>query len=136
MRFLDANVFIYAFSKPARFLDATAVSLKKKAAQILRELEDGCTSVVHLSEAANVIADLSGEEHARNAMSAILDTPSIHVLGVSREDYALAVELSSQSSAGVNDCLAVMLMHANGIKEIYSFDREFDSFAGITRLEE
>ena len=34
----------------------------------------------------------------------------------------------------VNDALAVDVMRLNSIKEIYSFDEDFDQIEGITRL--
>jgi predicted nucleic acid-binding protein len=38
-------------------------------------------------------------------------------------------------SLDFEDCMAVARMHANGVEEIYSYDRGFDRVPGIKRLE-
>lgn len=136
MRFLDANIFIYAFVSPKRSIDSQTAEAKKKSARILESQKEFCTSVVHLSEVANVIESLSNQEHATRVVSALLSTPSIKVLAISKENYTAATEIAGQAKTGVNDALAFVLMRANGVKEIHSFDKAFDKFPGIKRLEE
>lgn len=136
MRFIDSNVFVYGFSKPHRVLDDDAKRIKKKASDIVGNLRNGLTSTVHLSEVANIIGDLSSKKDAANAVLAILSSPHVTVLEVSAKDYWLAAQLSVEKNVGVNDCLAVVLMQANGVKEIYSFDGDFDVFPEVKRLEE
>lgn len=136
MRFLDANVFVYALVNPRRSIDSATAEAKKKAARILESEREFCTSVVHVSEVANIIAAISSEEHATRVVATLLSTPSIRVFSVSRDDYLAAAEVAAQARVGVNDALAFVLMAANGVKEIHSFDRAFDKLPGIKRLEE
>jgi len=59
MRFLDANVFIYAYYKPKRELTEEQKIMKEKAKEIIRKINDGeeevITTVVHLSEVCNIL---------------------------------------------------------------------------------
>ena len=53
MRFIDANVFLYALLKPKPNLPKEVIEKKKQAREILRRIENGeevATTVVHLSE--------------------------------------------------------------------------------------
>ncbi len=136
MQFLDANIFVYAFVNPKRNLDAATIAAKKKAAAILQSQREFCTSVVHVSEVANVIESISGQEQSTKIISALLSTPNIKVLSVSAQDYLTASQVSLQAKVGANDALAYVLMKSNGVSEMLSFDRAFDKLPGIKRLEE
>lgn len=54
MRFLDANIFIYAYYKPRRELGQKEREMKEGAKDILMRINEGketaITTVVHLSE--------------------------------------------------------------------------------------
>jgi predicted nucleic acid-binding protein len=57
MRFIDANVFIYAFLRPKKEPSENVKEIKERAKAILARVSDGervVTTVVHLSEVANV----------------------------------------------------------------------------------
>ena len=58
MRFVDSNVFLHAFLRPRRPLQEHESRIKKAAREILLRLEEGeetSTTVVHLSEVANIL---------------------------------------------------------------------------------
>ena len=58
MRFLDANVFIYAYYKPKRKLTERQKEMKERSKEIIRKINEGedvITTVVHLSEVTNII---------------------------------------------------------------------------------
>jgi len=61
LRFLDANVFIYAFYRPTRKLNADKdkKAMKDDSKRIIRRINDGIeevtTTVVHLSEVSNIL---------------------------------------------------------------------------------
>ncbi len=58
MRFVDSNVFVHAVLKPRRRLEGHEAEIKEAAKRILLRLEDGedaSTTVVHLSEVANLL---------------------------------------------------------------------------------
>jgi len=58
MRFLDANVFIYAYYKPKRKLNEKEKRMKEEAKNIVNRIMEGekiVTSIVHLSEVVNIL---------------------------------------------------------------------------------
>lgn len=55
VKFIDSNVSIYAILKPKRTVDEKILKMKEKAKDIDRGEEKVMTTVVHLSEVANVI---------------------------------------------------------------------------------
>lgn len=58
---------------------------------------------------------------------------SLSFSSVHKDHYLLALEISRESGARANDCLAVVLMSKNDSREIYSFDADFDSL-GVKRI--
>jgi predicted nucleic acid-binding protein len=59
---------------------------------------------------------------------------NVKITGITREAYFAAAELGDDLKLEANDALAVDVMRLNNIKEIYSFDEDFDEIEGITRL--
>lgn len=139
MRFIDSSVFLYAFLKPKRRLEPGLLELKQRAKEIIKRVNDGekvVTTVVHLSEVANILEARENLERATQIVKGLLSKGSIKILGVSRGMYEKAVELAMERGLGINDSLAVLVMEKLGLREIYSFDRDFDKVGGIKRLVE
>lgn len=137
MRFVDANVFIYAILKPKRELKAEDRRMKELARAIIARIEHGervVTSIVHISEVLNVVEDYMPVEEQKRFVESILFSNTMEILDAGRDDYILAVELASEHRIGVNDALAVVLMQRKNITQIYSFDRHLDLVPGIERL--
>jgi len=59
---------------------------------------------------------------------------NVKIEGISREAYFAATELGEDVKLDPNDALAVDVMRLNDIREIYSFDEDFDKAEGISRL--
>ncbi len=59
---------------------------------------------------------------------------NIKIRDVTREAYFAATELGEDLRLEANDALAVDVMRANNIEEIYSFDEDFAQIEGISRL--
>lgn len=59
MKFLDANVFIYAYYKPRKELTEKEKQMKEQAKKIVTDISQGreqaITTVVHLSEIVNIL---------------------------------------------------------------------------------
>ena len=58
MRFLDPNVFIYAYYKPKRKLTEKQKQMKEHSKEIIRRINEGedvIITVVHLSEVTNIL---------------------------------------------------------------------------------
>jgi len=138
VKFLDANPFIYAYYKPRRELTEYERKLKESAKQIVARINRGeekvVTTVVHVSEMVNMLKHGMTFEELYELMLGFFSLENVKVLRVSREDYLAAVELSLELKLDPNDALAVQVMYAMNINEIYSFDTDFDKVAGIIRL--
>jgi len=137
MRFIDSNVFIHAFLKPRRRLEIHEAEIKEDAKGIIAGLEEGdeaITTVVHVSEVANILESRASPRDAREILEAIVSLQSLKILGVTGEMYKAAVLASELMNLGVNDTLAYHTMKDREIDEIYSFDKHFDPLKDIRRL--
>jgi len=138
MRFLDANVFVYAYYKPKRQLTLKEKQMKEYAKKIVSEVSQGkeevLTTVVHLSEVVNILKHGMPLEQLNNLVLGLFMLDNVKIYGVSREAYFAATELGNDLKMEANGALAVDVMRLNDIKEMYSFDEDFDRIEGITRL--
>jgi uncharacterized protein len=128
MRFIDANVFIYAVLKPKKPLQAAVLQKKTAAREIFLRVNKGepvMTTTVHLSEVANILEDAAGIGFACDLLSAVMAKPSIDVRPVSADDYRESIHQAQKYSVSINDALALIVMEELGIDEIYTFDRHF-----------
>ena len=138
MRFLDANVFVYAYYKPRKELTQKEAQMKEQAKGIISEISQGkeevMTTVVHLSEIVNILKHGMPLERLTNLILGLFMLDNVKILGVSKEAYFAAAELGDDLRLEANDALAVDVMRQSDIKEIYSFDEGFDHVEGILRL--
>jgi hypothetical protein len=138
MSFLDANVFIYAYYKPKRQLTQKEKQMKDHAKRIISEISQGkeevITTVVHLSEVVNILKHGMPLEQLTNIVLGLFMLDNVKIRGVSREAYFAATELGDDLKLDPNDALAIDIMRLGNIKEIYSFDEDFDKIEGISRL--
>jgi len=128
MRFIDANVFIYAVLKPKTILPEAVRKKKMAAKEIFLRVNDGepvTTTTVHMSEVANVLEDVAGMTFACDLLSALLMKSTVSVEPVSADDYRDSIRLSQKISISINDALALIVMERQGIDEIYTFNRHF-----------
>lgn len=138
MRSLDSNVFVYAYYKPKRQLNQVEMEMKEQAKKIItgisRGREDVATTVIHLSEVANILKHGLSTEQLTQLILSLFMLDNVRVYGVTREIYFAAAELGGDLKLDPNDALAVDIVRQNDITEIYSFDEDFDKIEGITRL--
>ena len=137
VRFVDANVFLYAYLKPIRRLKEHEVKLKESAKKIVQRINEGekvLMTVVHFSEVANILEDIAPLNVALEIEEAILLKKNIIVKGISRDDYLDAIDIARNYGVGLNDALAYSVMKKHEIMEIYSFDKDFDKIPGIKRI--
>lgn len=137
MRFLDANVFIYAYYKPKRELTEKQKEMKERSKEIIRKINEGeevITTVVHLSEVTNILKRALSMEDLYSLLIGLFSTDNVRIVDVTTEDYISAIELMGELKMDPNDCLAVDVMRCEDINEIYTFDRGFDGVAGIIRV--
>jgi hypothetical protein len=138
MRFLDANVFIYAYYKPKKQLTQKEKQMKEHAKKIVSSVSQGkeqvTTTVVHLSEIVNILKHGIPLDQLATTIRGLFMLDNVKIMGITREAYFAAAELGDDLKLEANDALAVDIMRLNDIKEIYSFDEDFDQIEGITRL--
>ncbi len=138
MRFLDANIFIYAYYRPHVKLNKEQKWMKDKSKEIVEQINDGklkaLTTVVHLSEISNILKRSLNLDDLRSLLVTLYSLENLGVEGVSAEDYLLAIDTANELNLEPNDALAVNVMQKNKIHEILSFDRGFDEVEGIIRL--
>jgi hypothetical protein len=130
MRFIDANVLIYAVLKPKRELNERERGIKSASKEILKKVNEGeevITTVVHLSEIANVLEDVANLSLSLSFVKDILLKRNVIVERVSDEDYIRGILLAEEKRVSINDALAYLLMERKGIEEIYTFDKHFEN---------
>jgi len=138
MRFLDANVFIYAYYKSKRSLTPKEQFMKNQAKEILNRVNEGkeevMTTVVHVAETVNILKHGMPLESLVNLILSLFMLDNLKIIGVNRETYFAATELGRDLKLEPNDALITEIMKANDIKEVYSFDKDLEKIEGITRL--
>ena len=138
MRFLDANIFIYAYYKPKKQLTQREKQMKERAKQIISNISQGkeevTITVVTLSEIVNILKHGMPLDQLTKIIRGIFMLDNVKIHGVTREAYFAATELGEDLRLEANDALAVDVMRMNNIEEIYSFDEDFDQIEGISRL--
>lgn len=138
MKFLDANIFIYAYYKPKKQLTEKEESMKQQAKEIVRKISEGkeevTTTVVHISEIVNILKKGLTKDQLTQTILGLFMLDNVTINDVTKEAYFAAIALGDDFKLEPNDALAVDLMRQNEIAEIYSFDEHFDRVDGITRL--
>ncbi|MDI3502237.1 MAG: uncharacterized protein PWR09_361 [Archaeoglobi archaeon] len=128
MRFIDSNVFLYAMIRPKENTSEEVLNRKERAKKILLRVENGeevATTLIHLSEIANILEAKVNLTAAARFLENLLLAKNVKILPVSVEDYLRAVLISKEKGISVNDALAYLKMREFNIKEIYTFDRHF-----------
>jgi hypothetical protein len=138
MRFLDANVFIYAYYKPKKQLTQKEMQMKEQAKKIIANVSQGkenvIITVVHVSEMVNILKHGMRPDQVTAIIRGLFMLDNVRILDVTRDAYFAATELGDDLKLEANDALAIDVMRLNNIREIYSFDEDFDQIEGIVRL--
>jgi uncharacterized protein len=138
MRFLDANIFIYAYYKPKKLLTEKEESMKEEAKKIVSSISQGkeqvVTTVVHVSEMVNILKNGLPQDQLRNLILGLFMLDNVTILDVTKDAYFAAAEIGEDLKLEPNDALAVDVMRQNGVVEIYSFDEHFSKIDGVTKL--
>ena len=137
MRFVDASVFVHAFLKPGRRLKPHEVDIKEAAKAVVRRINEGeevGLTVVQLAEIANILERYMPLEKALQVEKFLLYAPNVEVYGVDRRICVEALKVAEERGVGLSDAIAYVVMLQNNVKEIYSFDRDFDRLEGVERV--
>ncbi|HYT17134.1 MAG TPA: type II toxin-antitoxin system VapC family toxin [Thermoplasmata archaeon] len=136
--FVDASVFVHAYLKPRRELRPQEAAIKKRARAIVTRISKGeqvLLSTVHFAEIANLLEDWMALSEAQTILLALATMENIRILPVTRSDLVEALDLATERDVGTTDALAVILMQTEATREIYSFDRDYDRFNEIRRVD-
>jgi predicted nucleic acid-binding protein len=128
MRFIDANVFLYATVKLKGDVRGEILERKEKSKQILLRIQRGervITTVAHVSEVANILEAKVNLETALKFIENLMLAENIEILPVIYEDYLRALLIAKEKSVSLNDALAYLKMEGAGVEEIYTFDNHF-----------
>ena len=138
MKFLDANIFIYAYYKSSRRLSEKGQEMKDQAQKIISDISEGkeevVTTVVHISEVVNILKKGLTRELLNTTILGLFMLDNLTLVDVTKAEYFAAIAYGDDLNLEPNDALAVDIMHQKGIEEIYSFDKHFDQVEGINRL--
>lgn len=138
MKFLDANIFIYAYYKPKKQLSEKEEAMKEEAKKIISDISQGkeevMTTVVHISEMVNILKNGMPQELLTQTILGLFMLDNVTIKDVTKDSYFAAVEMGQDFKLEPNDALAVDMMRQNDITEIYSFDEHFNKIDGVNRL--
>ena len=138
-RFVDASVFVHAYLRPRRELKPHERRIKAQARTIVARVNEGeavVTSAVHFSEVANILEAWMRFDAAQAVQRGLCARETVEILSVARGDLLEALSTGSEVGVGTTDALAAILMRDRGLREIYSFDRDFDRFEDFRRVTE
>ena len=132
MIFLDTNIFL-------RYFEREDELIYKKVERLFLEIVQG--NIIGISNAlviAEVIWVLKkfydwDKEEICNNIELILETPNIKFR--ERSIIIEAVNFYRDKNINFIDAYNISYMQAYGIKEIYSFDKDFDKLEDIKRIE-
>jgi len=140
MIYLDANIFIYAYFKPkkGKALSNKIKWCKEEAKKIVQKINeedsDYCISLIQLSEVVNLLKNVMSWENLQEFIMGLISNKSIEIIEVSKMMYINAVNKMTEYNMDSNDLSAYLLMKEKNIKEIYTFDQQYEDLPNITCL--
>ena len=138
MRFLDANIFIYAYYRPKKQLTEKEEAMKDQAKKIVSNISQGkeqvTTTVVHISEIVNILKNGIPQNQLTQIILGLFMLNNVKIMDVTKDAYFAAAELGEDLKLEPNDALAIDIMRQNEIAEIYTFDEHFTNIDGIIKL--
>lgn len=129
MIYIDSNVFFYAKIMDRKY--------GKACAKILEDVANGkikaCISPLVAIEVANPLRKY-GIKGIKDTIDAILSL-DIEVHPIDEIIVRMAAEIFDKFGISPYDCIHATTLHARGIKEIISADKEFDKIKNIKRID-
>jgi hypothetical protein len=140
MRYLDANIFVYAFfkQKKGKLLSDKINWCKQEAKKIIEEINKEentyCISLIQLSEVVNLLKGIMSWKNLHDFLIGLISNKSIEIAEMSKLMYITAINKIQDFNIDSNDISAYLLMKEKNIKEIYTFDRDYEAFPDIICL--
>ncbi len=140
MIYLDANIFIYAYFKPkkGKSISNKIKWCKEEAKKIVQKINeedsDYCISLIQLSEVVNLLKNIMSWETLQEFVMGLISNKSVEIIEVKKMLYINAVNKMVEYGMDSNDISAYLLMKENNIKEIYTFDQQYENLPDIICL--
>ena len=140
MIYLDANIFIYAYFKPkkGKTLSNKMKWCKEEAKKLVQKINEEennyCISLIQLSEIVNLLKNAMSWENLQEFIMGLISNKSVEIIEVSKMLYINAVNKMTEYDMDSNDLSAYLLMKEKNIKEIYTFDQQYEDLPDITCL--
>jgi len=118
-RFVDANVFLYAFTKHKLFW--------KTASDILERIENGehaITSTLVQCEASWVLEAMGRQGDIKPALEKMLSYKTLKIVGFTSDDLLVGAYNMTTEKLDFNDGVNLAIMMRLGINEVYSNDKK------------
>jgi len=134
MQFVDTNIFLRHLTGDDPLKAQACFALFKKAQQNQIQIT---TSETVIAEIIYILSSKTLYNLAREQIRARLE-PLLSLPGLKlphRQTYLRALELYVSYSIDFEDALSCAHMEREALKEIYSYDRDFDKIQTLKRLE-
>jgi len=132
MRFIDTNIFL-------RYLTGDDVKKATESLRLLKKIESNeekvTTSSLVIFETIFTLGSFYkvSREEIRDLLLPILRLRGLRL--ENKEIFEKALEIYSVNKISFADIYNSCLMESQGIKEIYSYDEDFDKISEIKRIE-
>ncbi len=140
MIYLDANIFIYAYFKPkkGKSISNKIKWCKEEAKKIVQKINeedsDYCISLIQLSEVVNLLKNIMSWGTLQEFVMGLISNKSVEIIEVKKMLYINAINMMVEYNMDSNDISAYLLMKENNIKEIYTFDQQYENLPDIICL--
>ena len=137
MIYLDANIFIYAYFKPkkGKILSDKVKWCKEEAKKLVQKINEEennyCISLIQLSEVVNLLKNIMSWETLQELIMGLISNKSVEIIEVKKLLYINAVYKMIEYNLDSNDISAYLLMKEKNIKEIYTFDQQYNHLPDI-----
>ena len=131
MRFLDTNLLIRYFTRDD---EEKAQKVLKLLKRVERGEERVITSPLVLFEIVFTLQSFYGvpREKIKELLSPIIELRGLKLSN--KEIYQLALDIYTEKNISFADAFNAAFALKRGIKEIYSYDEDFDKIEGIRRV--
>jgi predicted nucleic acid-binding protein len=130
MRFVDANVFIYAIVKsPQKDYEISRTILQR-----IESGEAAATSLAVIQEVINWLQYNGRKREVGSFLLAINSYLSMSKLSTNWDNFLPSLENMYDKQINLVDSLTLQIMKHNKINEIYSYDKDFDRIDWVKRI--
>lgn len=129
MRYLDANVFIYAFAGEGETGDAARTIVRQVA-----EGKEAATATLTVDEVVWVLMRTAGRPEAIAQGERMMRIPNLRFVPVRQLDVVRSLKLMRDYPLSPRDAIHAAIALDEGIDTIVSTDDDFDSVPGLERV--